>query len=83
MCSGGILGWVRRYRPCAHAAGTANLPQHPQSVPINMLVQIEGTPLYGNDQARCALEFVRTIAVARIPMPKQLRTSVGGSQRDE
>ena len=40
-----------------------NLPQHPESVPINMLVQVEGTPLHGTDRLD-ALEFVRTIAAA-------------------
>ncbi len=55
----------------------ANLPQHPQSVPINLLVQVENTPLYGTD-ALDPIEFVRTIAVARIIMPKStVRLSAG------
>jgi biotin synthase len=55
----------------------ANLPQHPESVPINMLVQVEGTPLFGADQLD-PLDFVRTIAVARIMMPKSfVRLSAG------
>jgi len=55
----------------------ANLPQHPQSVPINMLVQVEGTPLHGSEQLD-PLEFVRSIAVARILMPKSyVRLSAG------
>ena len=54
-----------------------NLPRHPESVPINMLVQVEGTPLFGT-QALDPLEFVRTIAVARILMPKSyVRLSAG------
>lgn len=55
----------------------ANLPTQPQSVPINLLVQVEGTPLNGTDNLD-ALEFVRTIAVARIMMPKSfVRLSAG------
>ena len=46
----------------------ANMTEHPESVPINMLVQVEGTPLHGTDTLD-PLEFVRTIAVARIMMP--------------
>lgn len=55
----------------------ANMPKHPESVPINMLVQIEGTPLFGSDDLD-HLEFVRTIAVARILMPTSyVRLSAG------
>ena len=55
----------------------ANLETHPESVPINLLVQVEGTPLYGTE-ALDSLEFVRTIATARIVMPKSwLRLSAG------
>ncbi len=55
----------------------ANLPRHPESVPINLLVQVEGTPLYGADELD-PLEFVRTIAVARILMPASyVRLSAG------
>ena len=55
----------------------ANLPQHPESVPINMLVQVEGTPLHGTDKLD-PLEFVRSIAVARLLMPKSyVRLSAG------
>jgi biotin synthase len=54
-----------------------NLPRHPESVPINMLVQVEGTPLFGT-HALDPLEFVRTIAVARILMPTSyVRLSAG------
>ena len=55
----------------------ANLPQHPESVPINNLVQVPGTPLDGVDPLD-PLDFVRSIAVARILMPKaHVRLSAG------
>ena len=55
----------------------ANLPAHPDSVPINRLVQVEGTPLHGTVELD-PFEFVRTIAVARILMPKSMvRLSAG------
>ena len=55
----------------------ASLPRHPESVPINMLVQVEGTPLHGVEKLD-ALDFVRTIAVARILMPGSwVRLSAG------
>src|SRR5262249_57446886 len=55
----------------------ANLPRHPESVPINMLVRVEGTPL-ADAQPVDPLEFVRTIAVARILMPASVvRLSAG------
>ena len=55
----------------------ANMPQHPESVPINMLVQIEGTPLFGAEGID-SIEFVRSIAAARIMMPEsQVRLSAG------
>jgi biotin synthase len=61
----------------------ANLPEHPQSVPINQLVQVEGTPLHGTD-ALDPFEFVRTIAVARILMPASMvRLSAGRQQMDD
>src|SRR5206468_5087653 len=59
----------------------ANLPVHPESVPINMLVRVEGTPLASDAAGRAVLDpidFVRTIAVARITMPKSMvRLSAG------
>jgi biotin synthase len=63
-------------------ATLANLPEHPESVPINMLVKVEGTPLAGDARSQSAtidpLDFVRTIAVARIAMPKSVvRLSAG------
>ena len=58
-------------------ATLANLPEHPESVPINMLVKVEGTPL-AQGHAIDPLDFVRTIAVARITMPKSVvRLSAG------
>jgi biotin synthase len=61
----------------------ANLPQHPESVPINMLVQVEGTPLFGAG-ALDLFEFVRTIAVARILMPgSYVRLSAGRSDMSD
>jgi biotin synthase len=58
-------------------ATLASLPSHPQSVPINMLVQVEGTPLAGVEKLD-PIEFVRTIAAARITMPKSMvRLSAG------
>jgi biotin synthase len=60
----------------------ANLPEHPESVPINMLVRAPGTPLEVTDELD-ALEFVRTIAVARIMMPGSVvRLSAGRLQMD-
>ena len=64
-------------------AQLANLDPQPESVPINMLVQVEGTPLYGTE-ALDPLEFVRTIAVARITMPTaRVRLSAGRQQMSE
>ena len=78
VCSGGILGMGESGTDRARMLQElANLPQHPQSVPINMLVQVEGTPLHGSEQLD-PLEFVRSIAVARILMPKSyVRLSAG------
>jgi biotin synthase len=65
-CCGGIVGMGESREQRAGLLQTlANLPEHPQSVPINQLVQVEGTPLAGTD-ALDPFEFVRTIAVARI-----------------
>ena len=61
----------------------ANQPSHPESVPINMLVKVEGTPLENTD-ALDPLEFVRTIAVARILMPESyVRLSAGRTQMSD
>ena len=81
VCSGGILGMGESRRDRARLLqGLANLPKHPDSVPINLLVQIEGTPLFGTAKLD-PFEFVRTIAVARILMPgSYVRLSAGRSQ---
>ena len=61
----------------------ATLPQHPESVPINLLVQVEGTPLHGQ-AALDPFEFVRTIAAARITMPASfVRLSAGREDMNE
>jgi biotin synthase len=78
VCAGGIVGMGEDRRDrAAMLTALANLPKHPESVPINMLVQVEGTPLYGIDKLD-GLEFVRTIAVARLMMPQSfVRLSAG------
>ncbi len=80
VCSGGILGMGESRRDRARLLQElANLPKHPESVPINLLVQIEGTPLFGT-AALDPLEFVRTVAVARLLMPvSYVRLSAGRS----
>ncbi|MFW5452041.1 biotin synthase BioB [Thioalkalivibrio sulfidiphilus] len=78
VCSGGILGMGESRRDRARLLQQlANLPRHPESVPINNLVQVEGTPLAGTE-ALDPFEFVRTIATARILMPASyVRLSAG------
>ena len=78
VCSGGILGLGESRDDRAKLLiELANLEQHPESVPINMLVQMEGTRLYQNEKID-ELEFVKTIAIARIMMPKTyVRLSAG------
>ena len=78
VCSGGIVGMGEARDDRAGMLMTlANLPKHPESVPINMLVQVEGTPVNG-EVALDPLEFVRTLAVARIMMPESMvRLSAG------
>lgn len=84
VCSGGIIGMGENVQDRAGLlVALANLPQHPESVPINMLVQVEGTPLYGIE-ALDGLEFVRTIAVARILMPESfVRLSAGRTEMSD
>jgi len=78
VCSGGIVGMGESLTDRAGLLRSlANMPNHPQSVPINLLVQVEGTPMDGVD-AMDPLMFVRTIAVARIMMPlSYVRLSAG------
>lgn len=84
VCSGGIVGMGERQEDRAGMLMTlANLPEHPQSVPINMLVAVPGTPLE-NVEKLDPFEFVRTIAVARIMMPKaEVRLSAGRQEMEE
>jgi biotin synthase len=84
VCCGGIVGMGEGAADRAGMIATlASLPAHPESVPINMLVQVEGTPLMG-EQKLDPLDFVRTIAVARICMPKSVvRLSAGREDMSE
>ncbi|NKB57260.1 MAG: biotin synthase BioB [Alphaproteobacteria bacterium] len=78
VCSGGIVGMGEARSDRVGMLKTlATMPKHPESVPINMLVRVEGTPVDG-EAALDPLEFVRTIAVARIMMPESMvRLSAG------
>jgi biotin synthase len=84
VCCGGIVGMGETDKDrCALLQQLANLPEHPQSVPINLLVQVENTPLYGSELLD-PIEFARTIAVARIIMPKSVvRLSAGRTDMSE
>jgi biotin synthase len=84
VCCGGIVGMGESRRDRAELLHTlATLPAHPESVPINQLVRVPGTPL-ADAPALDPLEFVRTIAVARILMPKaHVRLSAGRSDMSE
>lgn len=78
VCCGGILGMGEtRHDRAGLLRQLTNLPEHPESVPINMLVQVEGTPLAAIEKLD-PLEFVRTIAGARVLMPRSIvRLSAG------
>lgn len=78
VCAGGIVGMGESRRDRAGLlVQLANLPQHPESVPVNMLVKVKGTPFAELDDLD-PFEFVRTIAVARILMPQSfVRLSAG------
>lgn len=84
VCSGGIVGMGESINDRAGLlVALANLPEHPQSVPINMLVKVDGTPLDQVDDLE-PFEFVRTIAVARIMMPQShVRLSAGREAMNE
>ena len=84
VCSGGIVGLGEtRTQRAGLIAALANLDPCPESVPINNLVQVEGTPLHGSTKLD-PLEFVRTIAVARITMPtSRVRLSAGRQELGE
>ncbi len=84
VCCGGIVGMGEaREDRVGMIATLASLPAHPESVPINMLVKVAGTPL-AQENALDPIEFVRTIAVARITMPKSVvRLSAGREDMSE
>ena len=84
VCCGGIVGMGEKAEDrVSLLQQLVNLPKHPESVPINMLVQIEGTPLNGVEKLE-PLEFVRTIAIARILMPESfVRLSAGRSEMSD
>ncbi|HEK1032112.1 TPA: biotin synthase BioB [Proteus mirabilis] len=84
VCSGGILGLGEEVKDrAAMLVQLANLPQPPESVPINMLAKIKGTPLADNEDVD-PFDFIRTIAVARIMMPRSyVRLSAGRKQMSE
>ena len=84
VCCGGILGMGESANDrSALLMQLANLPEHPESVPINMLVKVAGTPLENVDDLD-AFEFIRTIAVARIMLPQShVRLSAGRSRMNE
>ena len=84
VCSGGILGLGETETDRASMLQSlANLDEHPDSVPINLLVPIPGTP-FENIKPPSESEFVKTIAVARILMPKSVvRLSAGRIEMSE
>lgn len=84
VCSGGIVGMGEGANDRSGLLmQLANLEEHPESVPINMLVKVEGTPLQDQEDLE-PFEFIRTIAVARIMMPKShVRLSAGREAMNE
>ena len=84
VCCGGIIGMGESRRARATLISQlASMDPCPESVPINNLVQVEGTPLHGTEQLD-PLEFVRTIACARITMPQAMvRLSAGRQEMPE
>jgi biotin synthase len=84
VCSGGIVGMGEQQSDRAGLLQQlANLPQHPESVPVNMLVRVPGTPL-ADEEDLDPFEFIRTIAVARILMPaSHVRLSAGREEMNE
>lgn len=84
VCSGGIVGLGENQSDRAGLLQTlANLKQHPESVPINQLVRVEGTPLQ-DEQEVDPIDFIRVIATARILMPKAaVRLSAGREQMSD
>ncbi|MEF1184643.1 biotin synthase BioB, partial [Vibrio sinaloensis] len=84
ICSGGIIGMGESVNDRAGLfVELANLPVHPESVPINMLVKVKGTPLEEVDDVE-PFDFIRLIAIARIMMPKSaVRLSAGRENMNE
>ncbi|HET7922879.1 MAG TPA: biotin synthase BioB [Gammaproteobacteria bacterium] len=84
VCCGGIVGMGEARGDRVHMLHTlATLPEHPESVPINRLVQVKGTPLFGSE-ALDPFDFIRVIAVARILMPEaHVRLSAGRSEMSD
>ena len=84
VCAGGIVGMGEGEKDRAGLLmQLANLPHHPESVPINMLVRVEGTPL-ADEVDLDPFDFIRTIAVARILMPSShVRLSAGREEMNE
>jgi biotin synthase len=84
VCSGGIVGMGEEIEDRVDMLITlANLDEHPESVPINMLIAIPGTPLENTERID-PIEFVRTIALARIMMPKSfVRLSAGRTEMSD
>jgi len=84
VCCGGIVGMGESKKDRASMLITlANMPKHPESVPINLLVQVEGTPLTGQIKTD-NFDFIKTIAVARIMMPSSyVRLSAGREEMND
>ncbi len=84
VCCGGILGMGESLNDRIDMLKTlANLPQHPESVPLNQLIKIPGTPLEKKGDLN-PIDLVKTIAVARIMMPKSyIRLSAGRTNMDD
>ncbi len=84
ICSGGIIGMGESIEDrCSMLIELANLPAHPENVPINALVAVQGTPMAGHEPVT-PFEFVRMIATARILMPASIvRLSAGRAALDE
>ncbi len=84
VCCGGIIGMGEAVTDRAAMLQTlANLPEHPESVPINLLVKVEGTPLAATEDID-PIDLVRTIAVARMLMPASVvRLSAGRRQLND
>ncbi|PQJ60035.1 biotin synthase BioB [Vibrio chagasii] len=84
ICSGGIIGMGESTNDRAGLlVELANLPVHPESVPINMLVKVKGTPMENVDDVE-SFDFIKLIAIARIMMPKSaVRLSAGRENMNE